>query len=697
MNHKIKTNLELKGTSADNEAEAKQSGSLYPRAPELRRVPAADATPPIQCHFGESAGGATADHGSAVNRTGMPDGLKSGLERLSGFDMSPVRVHYNSPKPAQVGALAYAQGTNIHLGPGQERHLPHESWHVVQQMQGRVRPTRQYKGVDVNDDKGLEREADVMGARASDGGAQSGGAPSTHQFPAAGFGSPNASPMSLKTASVGPSDNAPLQGRFGFEIEVPILFLHKRNFGGVPTRAPNGGLPPPTVNRNAVPCDAAQRAGEVNVYSPAGVDCHVNVDHSGALDPLYKRELLEYANANGLYPDETQGLLLFSGQLMPHQASIMEIVTDSWDESTLTRTQARQKFMAIKNWVNGLFNRINGDRQATLGNYFIGSTAQHADLFQPRLGYFHATYGVKLSQIPALFGRTTAQKDNLEAYAGTHPNERSHSDNLQRTFNSIASAQTALNTIKRRWPRAGGGLFTRGTKGWQAGTERAFLGFLTLVNNYLLMFQAVRTNNLAKQKVGMHYYKSDLYDVAQQLPNEIINTLRNNNALRQRVIDAIARSVGLRDNIVLPEPLAGVTVWQYLEQLFTGYSGVLGHDTNNNNIYDPLLSRSINPYSSKLGPQNVGPALNPGLGVVLENRHLEYLDPNYGRNQTRSDTQIIREGREYRQPNPDTRTTRQKAMFDSIKARESGAARRPINEWVNMMMRIYDMLVDINR
>lgn len=645
-----------------------------------------------------------ADRAETENHTSMPGGLKNGLERLSGFDMSPVRVHYNSPKPARVGALAYAQGTNIHLGPGQEKHLPHESWHVVQQMQGRVRPTRQYKGVDVNDDRGLEREADVMGAKAADGGiAQFAGAPSAYESPVTGTGPSNTSPMSLKTASVGASDSAPLQGRFGFEIEVPILFLHKGDFGGVPTRAPNGGLPPPTVNRNAVPCDAAQRAGAVNVYSPAGVDCHVNVDHSGALDPLYRRELLEYANANGLSPDETQGLLLFSGQLMPHQASIMEIVTDAWDESTLTRTQARQKFMTIKNWVNGLFNRINGNRQAALGNYFIGSTAQHADLFQPRLGYFHSTYGIKLSQIPALFERTTAQKDNLETYAGTHPNEQSHSDNLQRTFNSIASAQTALNAIKGLWPRTGGGFFTdgyfhtRGTKGWNAGTEEAFLGFLTLVNNYLLMFQAVRTNNLAKQKVGMHYYKSDLYDVAQQLPNEIINTLRNNNGLRRQVREAIARSVGLRANTALPEPLAGVRVWQYLEQLFTGYSGVLGHDTNNNDIYDPLLSRSINPYSSKLGPQNVGPALNQGLGVVLENRHLEYLDPNYGRNQTGSDTQIVREGRQYRQPNPDTRTTRQKAMFDSIKARESGAARRPINEWVNMMMRIYDMLVDINR
>ena len=102
-----------------------------------------------------------------ANNTGLPDQLKSGLESLSGLSMDHVRVHYNSAQPAQLNALAYAQGSDIHLAPGQERHLPHEAWHVVQQAQGRVRPTLQMKdGVQVNDDVGLEREADVMGARA---------------------------------------------------------------------------------------------------------------------------------------------------------------------------------------------------------------------------------------------------------------------------------------------------------------------------------------------------------------------------------------------------------------------------------------------------------------------------------------------------------------------------------------------------
>lgn len=103
-----------------------------------------------------------------ANNTGMPDNLKSDIETLSGYSMVNENVHYNSQKPAQLNALAYAQGSDIHVGPGQEQHLPHEAWHLVQQMQGRVQPTMQMKeGVAVNDDKGLENEADQMGDKAT--------------------------------------------------------------------------------------------------------------------------------------------------------------------------------------------------------------------------------------------------------------------------------------------------------------------------------------------------------------------------------------------------------------------------------------------------------------------------------------------------------------------------------------------------
>lgn len=100
------------------------------------------------------------------NNTGLPDNLKSSIENLSGYSMDDVKVHYNSSKPAQLQALAYAQGTDIHVAPGQEKHLPHEAWHVIQQKQGRVQPTVQMQGISVNDDEELEKEAFIFSFKA---------------------------------------------------------------------------------------------------------------------------------------------------------------------------------------------------------------------------------------------------------------------------------------------------------------------------------------------------------------------------------------------------------------------------------------------------------------------------------------------------------------------------------------------------
>ncbi len=122
---------------------------------------------PSQHHAKLSFGQPYDNHEQATaNRTGIPDPLKTGLEQLSGLDLSSVSVHANSPKPARINALAYTQGQDIQVGPGQEKHLPHEGWHVVQQMQGRVKPTMQRNGVAINDDANLEREADRMGVEA---------------------------------------------------------------------------------------------------------------------------------------------------------------------------------------------------------------------------------------------------------------------------------------------------------------------------------------------------------------------------------------------------------------------------------------------------------------------------------------------------------------------------------------------------
>ncbi|WP_299495241.1 DUF4157 domain-containing protein [uncultured Shewanella sp.] len=104
---------------------------------------------------------------SESSHKGLPERLKLGIEQLSGHSMDDVKVHRNSSKPAQLQAHAFAQGNDIYLGAGQEKHLPHEAWHVVQQKQGRVQSTLQLQsGTLINDLPHLEREADVMGTKA---------------------------------------------------------------------------------------------------------------------------------------------------------------------------------------------------------------------------------------------------------------------------------------------------------------------------------------------------------------------------------------------------------------------------------------------------------------------------------------------------------------------------------------------------
>ena len=101
-------------------------------------------------------------------KTGLPEPLKTGVENLSGCAMDDVKIHYNTIKPAQLKAIAFAQGTDIHPAPDQKQHLPHEAWHVVQQKQGRTEPTTQIKEEElVNDDQALEKEADRMGQKAA--------------------------------------------------------------------------------------------------------------------------------------------------------------------------------------------------------------------------------------------------------------------------------------------------------------------------------------------------------------------------------------------------------------------------------------------------------------------------------------------------------------------------------------------------
>lgn len=126
----------------------KQNGEQNKKMPDLRQ------------YRGMQTGPAASDG------MGLSPELKEKYETLSGYSFDDVKVHYNSSKPAKMQALAYTQGNQVYLMPGQERHLEHELGHVVQQKKGIVKPTGTIGGIPVNDDETLETEAGMYGEKA---------------------------------------------------------------------------------------------------------------------------------------------------------------------------------------------------------------------------------------------------------------------------------------------------------------------------------------------------------------------------------------------------------------------------------------------------------------------------------------------------------------------------------------------------
>jgi outer membrane protein OmpA-like peptidoglycan-associated protein len=88
-----------------------------------------------------------------------------------------VNLHTESEQASQMGALAYAQGNDVHFAPGQynpssqsgQELIGHELAHVVQQRNGRVGVQAKERGIPLNQDSGLESEADAMGKLAAQG------------------------------------------------------------------------------------------------------------------------------------------------------------------------------------------------------------------------------------------------------------------------------------------------------------------------------------------------------------------------------------------------------------------------------------------------------------------------------------------------------------------------------------------------
>lgn len=153
------------GTTRRRDSNEERDTASAPRGPSRKPEEPEPALLQLQRRAGNAAvGEVLAEKGRrSPNDTGLPDEVKALVEDRSGLSLDDVRVHYDSDRPTRFGASAMTQGSDIHVAPGEERHVGHEAWHVVQQKQGRVRPTRSLNGLPLNDDPALEREAEVLG------------------------------------------------------------------------------------------------------------------------------------------------------------------------------------------------------------------------------------------------------------------------------------------------------------------------------------------------------------------------------------------------------------------------------------------------------------------------------------------------------------------------------------------------------
>ncbi len=111
--------------------------------------------------------------GNQPAQTKMGDASSEPVGKANGTAEIPsgVNIHEDSSKAKDIGALAFAQGSDIHFAPGQfkpdttegQKLIGHELKHVEQQAQGRVPVTGEIKGQNLNTDPKLEAEADAAG------------------------------------------------------------------------------------------------------------------------------------------------------------------------------------------------------------------------------------------------------------------------------------------------------------------------------------------------------------------------------------------------------------------------------------------------------------------------------------------------------------------------------------------------------
>lgn len=522
------------------------------------------------------------------NNTGLPDNLKSGVENLSGYSMDDVKVHYNSDKPAQLNALAYAQGTDIHVAPGQEKHLPHEAWHVVQQKQGRVQPTVQLQGVNVNDNEGLEKEADVMGAISME----------VYQE--------KSSAKQYSDSRI--EKNAVLQGKFGFEIELGLGLGWSNNDDETQDKS-NYSYPD---NKISMPLAAKGDGFDVHLDHNSKINV---VDGGSAIVELVTTPPIDEST-------ETEV------NVRSRMNQMVDFVNDA--KSKTSSLSKRAKLSDIKGITS--VNTIDGF-------LFIGGNEKGAQ--QLDTGYMQSTYAVKIEKMPEVFSHISKPENNVNfvsrKIASIVSQICSNPAKFMEDINLIDAVmkmdvweidiqgdtdETSFYRLKET-PAIKAEFKDRKTKTGELilSTLPPLMGYLSLILNYLLLGRFIQKhpiNKLRKNHLGLMYYKSRLSSMRNALPEDSQWYLEDDN-IRFSIIYWLQNKSKREENEDVQQkafPSTGIlretSVFNWLNSVLEGKS-------------DPLFDASKNGYSEEIAPYSVGKTDEQSVGIVIENRKVSPL------------------------------------------------------------------------
>lgn len=505
------------------------------------------------------------------HRIAMPDPLRFGIEALSGVDMSSVRIHAGSAKPARLNALAYAQGSDIYLGPGHEKHLPHEAWHVVQQRQARVKPTMSAKGIPINADSGLEREAEEMGARAS-----------RLSQPYRVAASPARKVAEGSNARDSDSGPQVVQRLVGFEIETGIPITKTRR-----GTAPSGSGVRPLIHKDPT----HELSVDTTLLGEIHAD-HVSGHTQSATEAFGDWPIVEFVT----HPlKETTPVDEFENTAKAW-LTLLKTLRDKVDSTPPTESLKDTVAASPKNIHIGFPGTDKGMGEGGVNRISV-----------------QMTIGARLDRLEEL--RKSISKANI---AGPMV---SPAWAFGATSNKNLSAVMPLIEAKVGSPHKPGLFPSKLEKARSAQTQRddvtELSALLHLVCNYLVA--GVETKKGYVKNRTFVFYKSQLSDVVEALVSTNLYAeavLRGKNAkwVKDQILHVNGRS---SDEGVFPNFKGaennGVympTCGEWLDEIFAGSA-------------DRVFNFARNPWSDKLGPDTVGGK----LAAVVELRSPSSLDP----------------------------------------------------------------------